>query len=182
LAFRQLRLYGDELLTKKAKPVNEISEKIIILLGDMLETMRHYDGVGLAAPQIGALRRIVLVDFEETLYELINPVIVFTEGSQSKDEACLSIPGKVGTVERPTKISVEYIDRNGEPQKIDAEDTLAIVICHEIDHLDGVLYMDKSLPETFRDAERETDDGDNDDDVDDEADPPPREGNKKRKI
>jgi len=172
VAFRQLRLYGDELLQKKAKPVAAITDKIIVLLDDMLETMRHYDGVGLAAPQVGALRRVVLVEYEERLYELINPVIVSTEGSQSKDEACLSVPGKVGTVERPVKIAVEYVDRDFAPQRLEAEETLAIVVCHEIDHLDGILYLYRTLPDTFRDAELET----AEDDAGDENAAPSPEG------
>ena len=155
MAFRQLRWYGDELLRKRAKPVTEITDKIIILLDDMLDTMRHYDGVGIAAPQVGALRRIVLIEYEENLYELINPVIVESEGMQTNDEACLSLPGKVGTVERPAKIVIEYINREGETVKLKADDTLAVAICHEIDHLEGILYNEKALPFTFRDAERE---------------------------
>ena len=159
MAFRQLRIIGDELLKKKAKPVNEINEKIISLLDDMLETMRHYEGVGLAAPQIGALRRIVLVEYEENLYEMINPVIVESDGLQTKDEACLSIPGKIGTVERPMNIAVEYLDREGNVRRLTADDTLAIVICHELDHLEGVLFRERALPNTFREAERENGDG-----------------------
>ena len=169
MALRQLRFYGDPLLAKKSKPIVEITEKIVTLLDDMLETMRRYDGVGLAAPQVGALRRIVLVEYDGVVYELINPVITETEGVQSKDEACLSIPGKVGTVERPVKIAVEYTDRSGESKRIEAEETLAVVMCHEIDHLDGVLYTDRALPETFRDVEREADseDGGDADDAND---------------
>jgi len=155
VAFRQLRLYGDALLTKKSKPVKEITENIITLLDDMLDTMRHYDGVGIAAPQVGALRRIVIIEFEENLYELINPVITRAEGMQSKDEACLSLPGKVATVERPTAVTVEYMDRAGEMKQIDAEDVFAVAICHELDHLDGVMYVDRAVPDTFRDAEKE---------------------------
>jgi len=155
LALRQLRLMGDALLYKTAKPVSEVTEKITILLDDMLETMRHYDGVGLAAPQVGALRRIVLLEIEENIYELINPVIMETEGTQTKDEACLSIPGKVGMVERPAKVIVEYMDRGWEKCVLTAEDTFAVAVCHEIDHLDGVLYVSKSLPDTFRDLERD---------------------------
>jgi len=155
VAFRQLRLYGDALLLKKSKPVKEITENIITLLNDMLDTMRHYDGVGIAAPQVGALRRIVIIEFEEILYELINPVITRAEGLQSKDEACLSLPGKVATVERPTAVTVEYMDRLGEMKSIDAENTFAVAVCHELDHLDGVMYVDKALPDTFRDAEKD---------------------------
>ena len=155
MAFRQLRLYGDALLSKKSKPVKEITDNIITLLDDMLETMRHYDGVGIAAPQVGSLRRIVLIEFEDSVYELINPVIISTEGSEPKDEACLSLPGKVATVERPTAVTVEYTDRHAEVRRINAEDTLAVAICHELDHLDGVLYVDRALPDTFRDIERD---------------------------
>ena len=155
MAFRQLRLYGDALLLKKSKPVREITENIITLLDDMLDTMRHYDGVGLAAPQVGALRRIVVIEFEEILYELINPVIVKSEGMQSKDEACLSLPGKVATVERPAAVTVEYMDRAGEVKQINAEDVFAVAICHELDHLDGVMYVDRALPDTLRDAEKD---------------------------
>ena len=155
MALRQLRLYGDALLQKKSKPVKEISDNILTLLDDMLETMRHYEGVGLAAPQVGALRRICILEFEEKVYELINPVIISAEGLQSKEEACLSLPGKVATVERPEKVTVEYMDREWSVRRIEAADTLAIAVCHEMDHLDGVMYVDRALSDTFHNAERE---------------------------
>ena len=159
MAFRQLRLYGDAILKKRAKPVNNISDNILVLLDDMLETMRHYDGVGLAAPQVGSLRRVVLLEFEENTYEMINPVIIESTGLQTNDEACLSIPGMVGTVERPEKVVIEYTDREGGACILELEDTLAIAVCHEIDHLDGVLYVEKALPDTFRKAEEKNEDG-----------------------
>jgi len=142
MAIRQLRLEGDDILRKTAKPVKEVNAKIHALLDDMLDTLHEKEGVGLAAPQIGVLRRVAIVEHEEEYYELINPVIIASEGTQVCDEGCLSIPGYHGDVVRPMKITVEALNRNGESFTVDVDDYLASVFCHELDHLDGVLYKD----------------------------------------
>ena len=144
MAIRQLRLEGDDILKKTAKPVKEVNAKIHALLDDMLDTLHEKNGVGLAAPQIGVLRRVAIVEHEEHFYELINPVIVAAEGTQVSDEGCLSIPGYHGDVDRPMKITVEAQDRNGQSFTVEADDYLAAVFCHELDHLDGVLYNEKA--------------------------------------
>ena len=145
MAIRIVRKEGDEVLRKKAKPVEEINDKITVLLKDMIETMYKYDGVGLAAPQIGVLKRIVVIDAGEKLYELINPVVVNKSGEQNYIEGCLSIPGVYGEVIRPAKVKVEAMDANGSPVTVEGEGMLAVVLCHEIDHLDGILYKDKAI-------------------------------------
>jgi peptide deformylase len=144
MAIRLIRNEGDEILKKKAKPVKEISDSIKEVLDDMLETLRALDAVGIAAPQIGTLKRIVVVDFDDEIYELINPEIVEEEGNQNCNEACLSVPGRCGDVQRPFKIIVNYTDREGDEHSLVAEDFLASALCHEIDHLDGVLFLDKA--------------------------------------
>ena len=144
MGLRQLRMDGDDILRKKAKPVKEITAGIHILLDDMLETLNDKNGVGLAAPQVGVLRRVAIVAHDDQLYELINPVILASEGTQSCDEACLSVPGYHGDIERPLSITVEALNRDGESFTITVEEYLASVFCHELDHLDGVLYLDKA--------------------------------------
>ena len=134
---------NDETLRNKCKEITEITPRIITLLDDMVETMRKANGVGLAGPQVGVLRRIAVVETEPgEVYELINPVIVERSGSQVGYEGCLSLPGKYGIVDRPMKVTVEATDRNGERYRVEAEDFLARAFCHEIDHLDGILYCD----------------------------------------
>lgn len=145
MAIRIVRKEGDDVLRKKAKPVEEINEKIAVLIKDMVETMYKYDGVGLAAPQIGVLKRIVVIDAGEKLYELINPVIVSQSGEQNYIEGCLSIPGMYGEVKRPAVVKVQALNPKGETVTIDGEGLLAVVLCHEIDHLDGILYKDKAI-------------------------------------
>ena len=144
MGLRQIRYNGDEILNKKAKPVKEINANILTLLDDMRETLHQTNGVGLAAPQVGSLRRVAIVEHEEQFFELINPVVLAQEGSQNSDEACLSVPGLHGEVDRPLSITVEALDRNGEKFTITAEDYLASVFSHELDHLDGVLYLAKA--------------------------------------
>jgi len=146
MALRTLRLSGDELLRKKSKPVREITDNIITLLDDMYETLRAENGVGLAAPQVGVLRRVVVVklDDEHELVELINPEIVEADGVQEGLEACLSVPGKQGTVERPNSVRVRAQNRAGGEFTVEGEGFLARALCHELDHLDGVLYTDKA--------------------------------------
>ncbi|MCL2571489.1 MAG: peptide deformylase [Defluviitaleaceae bacterium] len=144
MALRQLRFEGDEILRKKAKPVKKIDEKIITLLDDMRETLHDRNGVGLAAPQIGVLKRIAIVENEDEFYEFINPEIIASEGTQISNEACLSVPGRQGDIERPMKITVEALNRDGETFQVEAEEYMASVFCHEFDHLDGVLYLDRA--------------------------------------
>jgi len=146
---------GDEILRKKAKPVKEINANIITLLDDMRETLAERNGVGLAAPQVGVLRRIAIVDHEEQFYEMINPVIIESEGTQSCDEACLSVPGYHGDIDRPMSITVEALNRDGESFTVTAEEYLASVFCHELDHLDGILYTDNAT--NIRVIEKEED-------------------------
>ena len=147
----------DEVLRKKCRPVEKITPRTLTLLDDMLDTMRAANGVGLAASQVGVLRRIVIVDIGEGLIEMINPEIVATEGEQEGEEGCLSVPDEVGIVKRPNIVTVKATDRNGEPFTIRGEGLLARAFCHEIDHLDGILYIDKAsrmlTPEELEDEE-----------------------------
>ena len=134
---------GDEVLRKKCRPVDEITPKTLQLLDDMAETMRAAQGVGLAAPQVGVLRRIVVVEVEEgNLIELINPKIIAYAGEQEGNEGCLSVPNKWGTVKRPMHVTVRALNRHGEEFEITGSEFLARAFCHELDHLDGRLYID----------------------------------------
>ena len=136
---------GDDILRKRCRPVEEITPKIHRLLDDMAETMRAAQGVGLAAPQVGILRRIVVIEVEEgNLIELINPKIIAYAGEQEGTEGCLSVPNKWGTVKRPMHVTVRALNRYGEEFEITGSEFLARAICHELDHLDGVLYIDKA--------------------------------------
>ena len=145
MATRRILTVGDEILRKISRPVAEIDKRTKILLDDMAETMYKNEGVGLAAPQVGILRRIVVIDNGEGLLELINPEIVYTEGSKIDEEGCLSVPGRRGTVERPTKVIVNALDRKGKSIQITGEGLMAVALCHELDHLDGILYTDKMI-------------------------------------
>lgn len=147
MAIREIRLSIDEVLRKKCKEVKEVNEKICMLLDDMAETMYEAKGVGLAAPQVGILKRVVVIDVGEGLLELINPVIIEASGEQINEEACLSIPGKSCYVARPEYVKVEAMNRKGEKIEIEGTELLAIALCHEIEHLDGILYIDKAIPE-----------------------------------
>lgn len=134
---------GDEVLRKKCRPVDVITPKTLQLLDDMAETMRQAQGVGLAAPQVGVLRRIVVIEVEEgNLIELINPKIIAFAGEQTGTEGCLSVPNKWGTVTRPMHVTVRAINRHGEEFEINGSELLARALCHELDHLDGKLYID----------------------------------------
>ena len=135
----------NETLRKKSREVEAIDEKILTLLDDMAETMYDANGVGLAAPQVGILKRIVVIDVGDGLIELINPVITYKKGEQIGPEGCLSVPGKTGTVSRPEKVKVRAKNRHGEEINIDAEGLLAVALCHEIDHLSGTLYVDNVI-------------------------------------
>ena len=134
---------GDPLLRKVSRPVEEITPRILTLLDDMVETMRAANGCGLAAVQVGVLRRIVVIEVEDgEVYEMINPVIVQEKGKQEESEGCLSLPGKWGITRRPAKVTVQYQDRTGEWYELTGEDLLARAICHETDHLEGRLFTD----------------------------------------
>ena len=148
MAIREIRVKGDEILRKKCKEVKEITPKILTLLDDMVDTMYAANGVGLAAPQIGILKRIVVIDVGEGIIELINPVVVETKGAVIGDEACLSVPGKSAQVERPEYVKVEALNREGKKIVVEGTELLAVALCHETDPLDGVLYVDKALPNT----------------------------------
>lgn len=143
MALLQILKEGEELLRKQCRPVEEITPRILTLLDDMRDTMRAAGGVGLAAPQVGVLRRVVVVECEPgEVIELINPVITHSSGEQQDLEGCLSVPGKNGITTRPAKVTVEALDRNGKKRKYTGEGLLARCFCHEIDHLDGILYID----------------------------------------
>ena len=134
---------GDTALRLKSRPVSDINKRILTLLDDMTETMRHADGVGLAAPQVGVLRRVVVIECEPgNVLELINPVIVERRGQQHELEGCLSVPGRQGYTDRPNYVKVEALNRNGEKVTLEGEGLLARAFCHELDHLDGILYID----------------------------------------
>lgn len=151
---------GEETLRKKSRPLDKITERTRTLLDDMLETMRHADGVGLAAPQVGVLRRIVVIEVEPgEVIELINPEIIYSSGSQTGLEGCLSIPGKNGICTRPSYVKVRALDREGNEREYEGTGLLARCFCHEIDHLDGKLFTDNAVhvltPEEMRELERE---------------------------
>lgn len=147
MALRVIRTDEDPLLRKKSREIKEVNDRIKVLLDDMVETMNNANGVGLAAPQIGILRRCVVVDVGLGTYKMINPEIIETEGSEIDIEGCLSVPDFNGTVERPAKIKVKYLDEEGQEKIIEARGLFARCICHEIDHLDGILFTDKYIDE-----------------------------------
>lgn len=154
MAIRNIREIGDEILTKTAKEVTEMTPKISELIDDMFETMYEANGCGLAAPQVGIRKRIVVIDCGDQPLVLINPVILETRGSQTGNEGCLSVPGKVGIVTRPEYAKVKALDENFEEYIIEGEELLARCLCHEIDHLEGILYVDKAEGELM-DVEQE---------------------------
>lgn len=144
MALRNIVTEGDAVLRKRAREVTEINDRVRGIVEDMVETMRAQYGVGLAAPQVGILRRIVVVELDGVLYTLINPVIVETEGEQYEEEACLSVPGLMGRVKRPKYVKIQGLSPDGLPVEYEGEDLLAVAFCHECDHLDGILYTDKA--------------------------------------
>ena len=144
MAIRNVVQVGDDVLRQVCFPVETFDEKLHALLDDMKDTVKKEEGAGLAAPQIGVLKRIAVVDVEEGYYELINPVILIQKGEQTGWEGCLSVRGKQGLVSRPQKVKISYFDRNGEKHLLQAKGFFARAICHELDHLDGVLYIDKA--------------------------------------
>lgn len=145
MALREIRKKGDEVLYKVCKEVKDFDKKLAILLDDMYDTMQKSDGVGLAAPQVGILKRCVVIDIGEGKIELVNPKIIKEEGSQTGTEGCLSVPGQWGEVERPMKVTVEAYDRYGKKFTIEGEELLARAFCHELDHLEGKLFLDKVI-------------------------------------
>ncbi|MDY3279761.1 MAG: peptide deformylase [Eubacteriales bacterium] len=149
MMIRKIVKLGDETLRKQSKPMQKFDLRLWLLLRDMADTMYKADGVGLAAPQVGILRRVVVVDTGDGLVELINPEIIAREGEQAGAEGCLSLPGRQGYVVRPQKVTVRAQDRKGKPFEITAEGLKARAFCHEIDHLDGVLYIDVMDHEIF---------------------------------
>ena len=145
MAIREIREKGDEILYKKCKAVVKFDEKLHILLDDMYETMQSRDGVGLAAPQVGILKRAVVIDVGDCKIELINPEIVEESGEQTGSEGCLSVPGVFGEVTRPNVVTVKAQDRDGKWFKITGKELLARAFCHEIEHLDGKLFLDRVI-------------------------------------
>lgn len=158
MATRRIVEIGDEKLRKHCKKVEKFDIRLRILLKDMADTMYVSDGAGLAAPQVGILKRVCVVDVGDHLYELVNPEIVSREGEQEGPEGCLSVPGRAGIVKRPMKVLVKAQNAKGEPIEVAGEGFLARALCHEIDHLDGILYVDIMEREIIRD-EDEDDDG-----------------------
>ena len=145
MAIREIREKGDEILYKKCKAVVKFDEKLHILLDDMYETMQSRDGVGLAAPQVGILKRAVVIDVGDGKIELINPEIVEESGEQTGSEGCLSVPGVFGEVTRPNVVTVKAQDRDGKWFKITGKELLVRAFCHEIEHLDGKLFLDRVI-------------------------------------
>lgn len=155
MAIRNLRFEKDEILKKKSREVENIDEKIQILIDDMLETMYRFNGVGLSAVQVGILKRVVVIDIDDGTGPkiLINPKIVKTKGEHEVEEGCLSFPNQYAKLIRPKEVTVEALDRNGKKITIKAKELLAQALCHEIDHLDGVVFVDKMIPGTLEHVE-----------------------------
>lgn len=151
MAIREIREDGDEILRKKSKVIEEVNDKIRQILDDMVETMHKYNGVGLAAPQIGLLKRLVVIDLydDKGPIKLVNPEIIKEKGEQEVEEGCLSFPNKYGKIIRPAQVTVKALDENGKEIKINAKGLLAQALSHEVDHLNGILFVDKVLPGTL---------------------------------
>ena len=145
MAIRNIVQVGDDVLRQRCAEVESFDEKLWALLDDMKDTVKKEQGAGLAAPQVGVLRRAVVVDVDEGYFEFINPVIVSQKGEQSGWEGCLSVVGKSGIVSRPMKVKLSYQNRFGDKHTLQAKGFFARAICHELDHLDGVLYIDKAI-------------------------------------
>ncbi|HWQ80053.1 MAG TPA: peptide deformylase [Anaerovoracaceae bacterium] len=165
MALRNIVYEGDEILRKRAREVTEINDHIRTIMDDMKETMKAQNGAGIAAPQVGILRRMFIAEVDGEMIELINPEILETEGVQTEDEGCLSLPGFIGTVERPAYIKMKGLNRDGQEVIYEGTGFLPIVLSHEYDHLDGILYTDKAsnVRATDRDkAENSDKDGEKD--------------------
>lgn len=152
MAVRIVREEGDEILRKKSRKVEQVDDRIRDLLDDMVDTMHKYNGVGLSAVQVGILKRLVVIDLydDKGPIKLVNPVILKTKGEQEVEEGCLSFPNKYAKMIRPAEVVAEALDENGKKIKIKAKGLLAQAICHELDHLDGVLFIDKMIPGTLQ--------------------------------
>lgn len=151
MAIREIRLSGDEILRKTSREVEEVTDKIRELLDDMVETMHKYNGVGLAAPQVGILKRVIVIDLydgEEPL-QLVNPKIIKAKGKQEVEEGCLSFPNEYAKMVRPKEVTVEALDRDGKKVIITGKDLLAQALAHEIDHINGILFVDNMIPGTL---------------------------------
>ncbi len=142
MAIRNIVKHGDDVLTKKCRTVEKFDERLEILIEDLFDTLYDSGGAGLAAPQVGVMRRVAVIDIDDEPYELVNPEIIATEGEQTGPEGCLSYPGKFGIVTRPMKVKVRAQDRKGEWHEYEGEELLARAFCHETDHLDGNMFMD----------------------------------------
>ena len=155
MAIRKLRYEGDEILKKKSREVEQIDDRMQELIDDMIETMHKYNGVGLAAVQVGILKKLLVIDlYDDTgVIVMINPIIIKEKGEQEVDEGCLSFPNKFAKVIRPKEVVAEYTNREGKRMKIKAKDLLAQAICHEVDHLNGEVFVDKIVPGTMEYAE-----------------------------
>ncbi len=147
MALRNIVKEGDPILGKKCRMVEKFDEKLSVLIDDMFDTMYNANGVGLAGPQVGQLKRVVVIDVGDGPMELVNPEITMTEGEQTETEGCLSVPGKYGVCKRPAKVQVKAQDRNGKWQVFTGEELKARCFCHEIDHLDGILFTSKVIGE-----------------------------------
>ena len=157
MAIRNIREEGDEILKKKSREVEVVDDKVRELLDDMVETMHKYNGVGLAAVQVGILKRVIVIDLydEKGPIKLVNPVIIKEKGEQEVEEGCLSFPNKYAKMLRPKEVTVEALDENGKKIKINAKDLLAQALCHEIDHLNGIVFIDRMIPGTLEYVEPE---------------------------
>ena len=157
MAIRKLRYEGDEILSKKSREVEKIDERLLDLIDDMIETMHKYNGVGLAAVQVGILKRVIVIDIDDGNgpIVLINTVILETKGSREVEEGCLSFPNKFAKVVRPEEVVAEYTNREGKRVKVKAKELLAQAICHEVDHLEGEVFVDKMIPGTLEIFEQE---------------------------
>lgn len=151
MAIRNIREEGDEILKKKSREIEKIDDRILELLDDMVETMHKYNGVGLAAVQVGVLKRAIVIDLydDKGPIKLINPVIIKEEGEQEVEEGCLSFPNKYAKLIRPAKVTVEALNEKGKKVKINAKELLAQALSHEIDHLNGIVFVDKMIPGTL---------------------------------
>ncbi len=156
MAIRKIVEMGkDDILRKHSRKVTKFDKRLAVLLDDMADTMYEADGVGLAAPQVGVLKRVVVIDVGEGLIELVNPEILWTEGETVATEGCLSVPGRRGTVSRPERVRVHAQDRKGGHIEVEGDGLLAVCLCHELDHLDGVLYVDKMIEDVTDKMEQE---------------------------
>ena len=145
MAKRKIVQIGDPILRKVCKPVEKFDGKLAELIDDMIDTLHQAEGLGLAAPQVGILRRVAIVEYDDVCYELINPKLVKSKGKCVDNEGCLSVPGYRGLVERPEQIDITYFDRQGKEHKLHAEGYFARIFLHEMDHLDGILFCDKMI-------------------------------------